>query len=164
MNDRLTVVGGGIGGLTAAIAAAETGWAVRVLESRDRLGGRAWTTDGPYRANWGPHVVYGDGPLWRWLDDRRLTAGVASAPRLPRVRVRCDGRSRRPPVSLFLAVRRLNRADAPVDRTFRDWARDEVGERDADRLAAYLGVATFDHDPGRLSASFAGEKVGSTLI
>lgn len=157
MTDRLTVVGGGIGGLTAAIAAAEAGWPVRLLEAKATLGGRAWTTDGPYRANWGPHVVYGDGPLWAWLDERDLIGGVAHAPLVPRLRVRVGGHGRRPPASLFLAARRLTRADAPVERTFRAWAVELVGERDAHRLAAFLGVATFDHDPGRLSAAFAND-------
>jgi predicted NAD/FAD-binding protein len=48
----LTIVGGGIGGLTAAIAAAEHGVGVTLYEAKDRLGGRAWTTDGDFKANW----------------------------------------------------------------------------------------------------------------
>ena len=39
--DRVTVVGGGLAGLAAAVALAPRGFAVTVLESRQRLGGRA---------------------------------------------------------------------------------------------------------------------------
>src|SRR6478735_965337 len=47
---ELTVVGGGLGGLTAAIEAAERGMKVRLFEARPALGGRARTTAGFYRA------------------------------------------------------------------------------------------------------------------
>jgi phytoene dehydrogenase-like protein len=70
MKPDVTIVGGGLGGLTAAVAAGERGWSVRLLEAHDHLGGRARTSGGPYRANRGPHVVYSDGPLWAWLDER----------------------------------------------------------------------------------------------
>jgi squalene-associated FAD-dependent desaturase len=39
--DRVTVIGGGLAGLAAAVALAPRGFAVTVLESRQRLGGRA---------------------------------------------------------------------------------------------------------------------------
>jgi hypothetical protein len=56
------------------------------------------------RRPWGPHVLYADGPLWRWLDERGLA-------------------------------------------------------RPAARLAAVAGVVTFDHDPGRLAATFVAERL-----
>lgn len=45
---RITVIGGGFAGLTAAITAAETGAEVTVHEAHHTLGGRARTADGPY--------------------------------------------------------------------------------------------------------------------
>lgn len=157
---NVTIVGGGLGGLSAAVAAGEQGWSVHLLEAHDHLGGRARTSNGPYRANWGPHVVYSDGPLWAWLDERILTAGVRSAPRLARVVVRINGRSRRvPPIGLLRAIAAIRRATPPVDASFRAWATREVGDEAAERIGAFMGVVTFDHDPGRLSAAFVHERL-----
>ena len=160
MRDDLTIVGGGIGGLTAAVAAAEAGWGVRLHEAHTELGGRARTTTAPFVANWGPHVVYGDGPLWRWLRERALATGTHGAPRSARLVLRIDGVGRRlPPPGLVRALLRLRRAEAPVDRSFRDWAGPLVGDAHGERVAAFMGVATFDHDPGRLSAAFVQERL-----
>src|SRR5664279_4706950 len=160
MGAELTIVGGGLGGLTAAVAAAEAGWTVALFEARAELGGRARTTADPFRANWGPHVVYSDGPLWRWLDDRNLTHGVRGAPRTARIMVRYDGRGRRiVPVGLVRALLTIRRAPAPVDVSFGEWASAIVGDEHAARISAFMGVATFDHDPGRLAAAFVHERL-----
>ena len=66
----VTIVGGGLAGLTAAIACAEGGGQVRLLEAHEELGGRARSKSGPYKANLGPHVIYKDGPFWAWLAER----------------------------------------------------------------------------------------------
>ena len=95
--DRITVVGGGLAGLTAAIASAEGGAEVRLLEAHEELGGRARSTGGPYKANLGPHVIYKDGPLWGWLQERDLLppyAGVPLAPIRFRWQERCAARHR----------------------------------------------------------------------
>ena len=81
--NEITVVGGGLGGLVAAISCAEGGARVRLLEAHHLLGGRARTTEGPFRANLGPHVVYDDGPLWTWLVERGLD--VVAPRRKPKV-------------------------------------------------------------------------------
>src|ERR1044072_196177 len=68
----ITVVGGGLAGLTAAIACAEGGANVGLLQAHEALGGRARSASGPYKANLGPHVIYKDGDFWDWLVDRDL--------------------------------------------------------------------------------------------
>lgn len=71
------------------------------------------------------------------------------------MRFRWQGRARlTPPASLLRGVGVLRRlADAPVDRSFRDWAGDHVPEATIAALCSAAGVLTFDHDPGRLSAA-----------
>ncbi|MGH9233621.1 MAG: NAD(P)-binding protein, partial [Acidimicrobiales bacterium] len=156
----LTIVGGGIGGLTAAIAAAEQGVDVTLYEAKDRLGGRAWTTDGDFKANWGPHVIYGDGTWWRWLKERGLGEPAFRFPRLPKTAFRVDGRGRRlPPLGLLRSLAKVRRRSAPVDRSFQDWAADQVGDEHARGISNFMGVATYDHDPGRFSAQFIQERL-----
>ena len=44
---EITIVGAGIAGLVAAIACAEEGASVRLMEAHESLGGRGRSTDGP---------------------------------------------------------------------------------------------------------------------
>jgi phytoene dehydrogenase-like protein len=151
---HVTVVGGGLAGLTAAIACAESGARVELVEAHESLGGRARSTEGPYKANLGPHVLYKDGPLWGWLGERKLTPPSAGPP-LSGVRFRLDGTVRRtPPFGALPAVLRLRGRQAPVDLDFRTWAAEHTDERTAAMLSALAGVYTFHHDPGALSAAF----------
>jgi hypothetical protein len=46
-----------------------------------------------------------------------------------------------------------------VDQGFHTWAAERFGEEAATAAANYLGVVTFDHDPGRLSAAFAWQRL-----
>ncbi|MDX6610140.1 MAG: hypothetical protein QOF85_2065 [Solirubrobacterales bacterium] len=151
---RVTVVGGGLAGLTAAITAAEGGASVRLLEAHDALGGRARSMDGPYKANFGPHVIYKDGPFWSWLAERELLPRY-SGPSLAGIRFRWQGEIRRtPPLGTIPAVLRLRGREAPVDQDFRSWVASHSDERTAAMLSAAAGVYTFHHDPGELSAAF----------
>lgn len=157
---ELTVVGGGLAGLTAAIAGAESGATVTLYEAHSTPGGRARATDPPYVANEGPHVLYGDGFTALWLRDRDLIPPHHRFPlsAVSQVRMREDGRIRSAlsPALLGAAVRRRRRA--PHDRDFGSWAREHLGERSARVAANYMGVALFDHDPSRLSAEFVWER------
>jgi phytoene dehydrogenase-like protein len=159
--ENVTVIGGGLGGLVAATAAAEQGNAVTLHEAHARLGGRAWTTPGERKANWGPHVVYSDGPVWRWLDERGLARPAATYPKLGKLILREHGSRRRvPSIDVDRAFLKLRKADAPVDQSFTTWARTVVGNDDAvAKVASFMGVATFHHDPGSLSAAFVVERL-----
>lgn len=65
----VAVVGGGVGGLTAAALLARAGLDVTLFETRDEVGGRARTTrEEGFAFNEGPHALYREGAL----------AGVAS--------------------------------------------------------------------------------------
>ncbi len=161
MRTQLTIVGGGLGGLVTAISAREAGLEVTLYEARKELGGRARTTRGPHRANWGPHVIYSDGPLWAWLDQRGLARPARRAPTIARIVFRVDGRGRTlPPRRVLTGILRLRNAEAPVDRSFRTWATERLGDAvTAGRISNFVGVATFDPDPGRLSAAFVNERL-----
>lgn len=156
---EITVVGGGIAGLCAAIACAEEGAQVRLFEAHQSVGGRARSTDGPFKANLGPHAMYNDGPLWAWLAKRDLLPPHRS-PRLSAIRMRIDGELRRtPPLELLPAVLRLKGRQAPVEVDFRSWAARHSGDRVALMLSSIAGVFTFHHDPGSLSAAFVWSRV-----
>jgi phytoene dehydrogenase-like protein len=151
---RITIVGGGLGGLVASVSCAEAGLAVRLLEAHEQLGGRARSTDGPYKANLGPHVIYKDGPFWNWLREREILPRYRGLP-LAGVRFRWQGEVRRtPPLGSLPAVMRLRGRQAPADRDFRSWAASHTDEQTAEMLSAAAGVYTFHHDPGGLSAAF----------
>jgi phytoene dehydrogenase-like protein len=162
--NEITVIGGGLAGLTAAITCAESGSNVRLLEARDQLGGRGRTTDGPYKANLGPHAIYSGGVLWEWLTNRNLMPPLAR-PLLTGVRFHYDGAVHRtPPLSLIPPGLRLRGRVAPVDQDFRSWVGDHADDRTADFLAALAGVYTFYHDPGELSAAFVWERTQRLLL
>jgi NAD(P)-binding Rossmann-like domain len=161
---RITIVGAGLAGLTAAITCAEAGASVSLLEAHGVLGGRARSSEGPYKANFGPHVLYKDGPLWRWLLEHKLLPRYAGLP-LAGVRLRWQGEVRRtPPLGALPAVLRLRGRKAPVELDFHTWAASHTDERIAAMLSAAAGVFTFHHDPGELSAAFVWERTVRTLL
>jgi hypothetical protein len=152
----ITVVGGGFAGLVAAITCAEAGTPVRLWEAHRTLGGRARATTPPYVAHDGPHVLYCDGPWWRWLADRDLIGPSSGVPLrgLAGFRFRHGGRLRRHPPAALVRVLAHRRRRAPVDVDFHTWVRSHHGETAASAASNLMGVATFDADPGRLSAAF----------
>jgi phytoene dehydrogenase-like protein len=161
--ETITIVGAGVAGLTAAITCAEAGAPVVLFDAHAAPGGRARSLEGPYRANLGPHALYSDGPLWDWLQERKLVPPVAGVP-LTGLRFRWDGTIHRtPPLALLPATLRLRGRRAPVDETFRAWAARHADRRTAALLASLAGVYTFHHDPGELSAAFVWERTSRVL-
>ncbi|KES07543.1 FAD-dependent oxidoreductase [Streptomyces toyocaensis] len=158
---RITVIGGGFAGLTAAITAAEAGAEVTVHEAHHTLGGRARTAEGPYRTNDGPHALYNGGPHWTWLRRRDLVGPLAPLPPLEaaRLRFRHRGALRRTPPLAMLRLLRPGATRAPVDTDFLTWATGIAGEEGARAAAHYAAVALFHHDPGSLSAAFVQERL-----
>ncbi|MEV6395561.1 NAD(P)-binding protein [Streptomyces sp. NPDC051907] len=158
---QLTVIGGGLAGLTAAITAAEAGARVCLHEAHQTLGGRARTGEGPYRTNEGPHALYSGGPHWTWLKQRGLLGPLAPLPPLEaaRLRFRRGGALRRTPPLGLLRLSRRRAEQTPVDVDFHTWASAQVGEEGARAAAHYMGVALFHHDPGSLSAAFVQERL-----
>jgi phytoene dehydrogenase-like protein len=161
---EITVIGGGVAGLTAAITCAEGGASVRLLEAHERVGGRALSTGGPYKANLGPHAIYQGGVLWDWLTTRGLMPPIAR-PLLTGVRFHYAGAVHRtPPLSLIPPGLRLRGRRAPVDQDFRSWVTDHSDARTAGFLSALAGVYTFYADPGELSAAFVWERTQRLLL
>ncbi|ASO18619.1 phytoene dehydrogenase-like protein [Actinoalloteichus hoggarensis] len=156
MTREITVVGGGLAGLVAAITCAEAGAAVTLHEAHARLGGRARATEGPYVAHDGAHVFYADGPHWTWLTERGLTGRLGRPPAraLLHAGFRSGGRIRRSLPAGFLRMVLHRRRPAPVDRDFHSWASERYGERAALAAANAISVATYDANTGRLSAAF----------
>jgi hypothetical protein len=160
---EITIVGGGLAGLVSAIACAEGGARVRLLEAHDSLGGRARSTDGPYKANLGPHAMY-TGPFWSWLQKRGLLPEHVR-PRLSGARVRLAGTVKlTPPLAAIPSVLRLRGRQAPVDVDFRTWAAQHTDPKTAEMLSSGAGVYTFYHDPGGLSAAFVWPRTVRLLL
>jgi glycine/D-amino acid oxidase-like deaminating enzyme len=162
--ETITIVGAGVAGLTAAITAAEAGAPVVLFDAREAPGGRARSLDGPYRANLGPHVLYKDGPMYAWLQERGLLPAIAGVP-LTGLRLRYGGELHRtPPLSLIPSSLKLRGRRAPVDESFRAWAARHTDGRTAELLSSAAGVFSFHHDPGALSAAFVWQRTVRTLL
>ncbi|ETA95313.1 MULTISPECIES: NAD(P)-binding protein [Mycobacterium avium complex (MAC)] len=157
MGSHISVIGGGLGGLTAAIACAEAGVPVRLYEAHDRLGGRGRATPPPYVAHDGAHVFYADGPHYKWLKKRGFVnrlgwpGPVAMATLL---HFRVDGRIRALPPLPMLRPQSRKWLTAPVDVDFHTWASGRWGEKTATQMANAISVVTYHADTGQLSAAF----------
>jgi phytoene dehydrogenase-like protein len=157
----LTIVGAGLTGLTAAIEAAERGSRVVVADAHSQPGGRARSLAAPFRANTGPHAIYVDGPWWAWLERRGLTPPIVKAPPGGSL-VMTGGRLGPWPAELSGVIAALP-AEASAEESFRSWLLRHVGTSAAEAIIGLIFVATFDHDPGRLSAEFARERLRRAL-
>lgn len=153
----VTIVGGGLAGLIASAEVAERGASAILHERSAELGGRARTSAPPYRTNFGPHAVYRDGPLWKWLQARDLLPATRASNPLT---VRFVWRSRlrrtlpRPARhAMWLTVRR-----APSDRSYREWVAPLMRAEDVDACCRVACFYSFAADPGELAADFVNER------
>ncbi|OZM73614.1 FAD-dependent oxidoreductase [Amycolatopsis antarctica] len=164
-NKEITVVGGGIAGLVAAVACAERGAAVTLHEAHSTLGGRGRATAPPHVAHEGPHVFYDDGPHWTWLEERDLLGHAARTPLLAVAtgRYRLDGRIRRGLSRDLLRLVAGRGRTAPVDVDFTTWASAEFGAEAARQAASLIGVVTYLPDSGVLSARFVWDLIRRVL-
>lgn len=154
---RVTIVGGGLSGMIAAIEVVERGGEAVVHERSQHLGGRARTSGSRYRVNFGPHALYADGVLWKWLKARGLLPPTRMSNPLS-VRFVSGGKARRGvPMPVWRAMR-LSLRDAPADLSYRDWiARFAPGEQ-IDAICRIACFYSFAADPGALSATFVNER------
>ncbi len=153
----VTVVGAGLAGLVAAIECASRGASVKVLEARDRCGGRARSADDPYLADQGPHAMYLPSRFWTWLESHGLAPRTVRPSRRG-YRVVVGDDLRLPTARRFMeAVARI-RGNAPVDTDFRAWATQKTNPAVAQAASSLVIAFTYDYDPGRLSAAFALER------
>jgi phytoene dehydrogenase-like protein len=162
VNMKLTIVGGGLSGLVAAIAAAERGVEVELFEARKSLGGRARTNSGDFRANLGAHAFWHGGVACTWLHARSLLPPLRRSP-LTGARFYYRDRASRLPPRSFRKVWRLRGKRAPVDESFRAWVTRIIDAETAAALSNAAGVFTYYHDPGALSAAFVAER-GARLL
>ncbi|MFD4180374.1 NAD(P)-binding protein, partial [Rhodococcus sp. NPDC058514] len=155
-SESVSVIGGGLAGLTAAIACAEAGARVTLHEAHATLGGRARATAGPYVAHDGAHVFYADGPHWTWLKRRGFVDDLCLPPlrSLGLLGFRSGDRFRRKPPTGMLQAQLMPWISAPVDTDFHSWATQRFGHQAATAMANSVGVVTYEADTGRLSAAF----------
>ncbi|MEU9595124.1 FAD-dependent oxidoreductase [Streptomyces sp. NPDC048219] len=162
MPTHITIIGGGLAGLTAAIAAAEQGARVSLHEAHSHLGGRARSSDGPYVTNDGPHTIMNNGDAWQWLIQRGVAGHYVrlSFHEWTRMRFRHRGRLRMTLPPGYMRMTLLNRdRPVPVDRSFQDWASEHFPQETVGEALGFLGPILFDGDPGRLSAAFVWERL-----
>lgn len=151
--NRVSIVGGGLSGLIAAIEVAERGGQAVLYERSQRLGGRARTSASEYRVGFGPHALYRDGALWKWLKARRLLPPTRMAnPMLVRFVYRRKARRGVPWPALH--AMRLSAQAAPSEMSYRDWVASQVPEDQVDAVCRVASFYSFAADPGGLSASF----------
>jgi phytoene dehydrogenase-like protein len=160
MTADITIVGGGLAGLTAAVACAEAGARVTLYEAHRTLGGRAQSTEPPFVANDGTHVFYSDGEPFHWLQRHGFVQPFArpNLRELARFRFRYRDRLHAAPPRALLGMVVKRQLQAPVDEAFGTWAARQFGPEAAKVAVGLVGVITYDADAAQLSAAFVWER------
>ena len=149
---KVLVIGAGIAGLSAAHHLKRAGVAAVVLEARDRIGGRVWTSrdfaDIP--VEFGAELIHGRRPevnTWRWV--KRLGLRTWHWNKLDDSMIRLeDGR--------WMTMARARQLSPELDAT-RSWELGDAPEpRDDESLDAYLRRIGFTDEQLRyVQRSFA---------
>src|SRR5215472_3973260 len=178
-DSQVVVIGGGLGGLAAAIYAARLGCGVILLEASQFLGGRGRTDSrNGFHSNLGPHALYRGGLGMKIL--REL--GVDPAGGTPRssgqYAVRSGAKHTFPSGMLSMLITglfdlpakleaarllasftRISGSDA-MGLTCREWADREITHRDVrEFILAVFRLATYANAPDMFSAGVAIEQV-----
>jgi phytoene dehydrogenase-like protein len=172
---KVAVVGGGLGGLTAAALLARGGCEVTLYERSKHLGGRAQTSDVEgFRFNLGPHALYRAGAAFRVLarlgvkppgdipahgGSYALRAGrLHTLPRGPVSLMTTDVLSLASKLEVAKLLANIPRVDtAPLGAlSMRAWIEARLAREDSRALlAALTRVATYSADLASLSAEAA---------
>lgn len=154
--DTVTIIGGGIAGLTAAITLRERGIPLTLHEAHRTLGVRGRATDPPFVAHDDAHVIYTGSADYAWLRKHGFVRdlGWPSVGDLAHMRFRVAGDLRcLPPLSMMRAQSR-RWLEAPVDEDLHSWASARWGETTGRQMASAVAVTTYDADTERLSVAF----------
>jgi phytoene dehydrogenase-like protein len=173
MQRRVTIIGGGLAGLTAAVTAARAGASVTVHEARSGPGGRARTTraDG-FALNQGAHALYWGMPAARVLGSfgiqprggrppaspayGRLRGEIGLLPGTPRdlVRSRLVGLRAKGQLAVLLADPRRSMRRPTEGRSMAAWIDEQVSHPDARLLLRMAArTATYQADLDELDAA-----------
>lgn len=133
--DDVLIVGGGVAGLAAAATLHEAGLRVRLIEARERLGGRAWSIHVPELAQvieMGAEFIHGKPPEIFSIADK---AGLEPI-ELGGETFTSDGTTVRG-FDLFDESESVleEMDDSGPDRSFADFVREKTGQDDAESLA-----------------------------
>lgn len=153
---EISIIGGGIAGLIAAITVVEQGGNAVLFEASPRLGGRARTDDSPYRTNLGPHAFY-IGAFSEWLTSQKICPQL-EPPKRSAFKLARKNRIQLLPLAMLPALRSLKR-EAPIDLDYRTWAHQQMSRRGAEAAISFASLPTFHGDPGSLSAAFVHERL-----
>jgi phytoene dehydrogenase-like protein len=86
-----------------------------------------------------------------------------TAPSATAVRLMKADSLRRLPLPL-LPLLRLRNAEAPIELSYRDWARERIGPVAAENAIGFASLPTFHADPGQLSAAFVHGRIQRSLV
>ncbi|HUI26375.1 MAG TPA: FAD-dependent oxidoreductase [Candidatus Kryptonia bacterium] len=174
-SNEAVVVGGGLGGLAAAIYLARAGRSVTLFEKSRALGGRAATqVENGFHFNLGPHALYRSGAGVKVLRELNVSFS-GGVPTVAGSYAIAGGKRHTLPggfvslltTSLFGIVGKLETArllgavqkidaQAANSVTVRDWLDRSIRNREVRQLVqALFRVATYANDPDRQSAGAA---------
>ena len=172
---RITIVGGGLAGLTAAATAAQSGADVLVHEARNELGGRARTTtiEG-FAFNQGPHALYGGSygvgvlgdlgisvvgkrpPTSGGYGRLRGTVGLLPGTPFEAIKSRLVGLRTKGELGLLVASPKRALNTETTGRSMQQWIDEQLSDHDARLIMAMISrVATYTDDLTTIDARVA---------